>query len=114
MLLLVICAVSCATVPESSYKQWRPHVYTSTALDAGTTLYGLHHGLVEANPIMAPLTKNNAVFVAAQFGFAYLVDRVTASTCRKHPDNMRCMVAMKALVVVKYAAGAWNLYQVTK
>lgn len=85
-------------------------IVSSSLLDATTTSRALGlEGTREANPILAPLTKNKIAFMATKVGLSVLTARTLDGTAKNHPK--RALVI--AIAVAAYQSGlAWRNHQV--
>lgn len=70
--------------------------YGCQGADVGSTVYAIHRGAAEANPVMEPLTKGGGVvvFAALKMGLAWLLLRPEVSpTIRAAANVFTCGVA---------------------
>jgi hypothetical protein len=72
--------------------------YGCQAADAGTTLYAVHHGAIEGNQLIRPLTHGAGipVFIALKLGIAWLLMRPGVS------EGVRATVNVASCGVAAY------------
>lgn len=75
--------------------------YGCQGADVATTLYAVHHGAVEANPIMAPLVAHPAVFIAAKLALAWGLVRWASTEQRAAVNVVTCGVAIHNVAVIQ-------------
>jgi len=88
----------------------RWNVYGSSLADGGTTVLALNScsACVEGNPVWGNLPRDNeAAFMLASIGVAYLVDRIATKAQRNHERGWWLGPAVYA--IIKYGLAANNL-----